>query len=185
MTSAQLARVVKDVLIPEIKKHGFERIPGPWFSFARQVPRGHQLVHIERPIGMSGFTVTLQELGIDGSRRGCHLEDFEGLRYYAVDSMTVGEIQRCTQQAAEHFWKYALQWFDDPEFNTPATRAVEERVRFLDYARQIQHGRELFKRGDYVAALEAFGAAELIQPLDPTTQKFCDVAMKRRPAMGR
>jgi hypothetical protein len=176
---APATQIVKDVLAPEILRHGFERVPGPWFSFARTLDDGrHQLVDVEHPAYMNILTVSLQEKRADGTQRHRRLEDFAGLKDYELGSGSADEIRRAVTEAADHFRIYALRWFDDAAFTTPAASAIEGLVRDAAYARHIQQGRERFKRADYASALEAFRAAESIKPLDPTTQKFRELALK-------
>jgi hypothetical protein len=164
-----------------LEEHGFSRLPNEKNAYVRSVDDGrcNQHVDVEFHDYMNAFSVMLQEVCRDLTRRRQSLGEFEGEDFYRYDPDADQSIEAAVSNAVSHLAKFGLRWFGGEEIETPSLRERSQKVSALKFDRMVHDGRAAFKSGDYDQAHRLLAAAAKIQDLDEVSRKYADIAERR------
>lgn len=180
MTAKNLRTALLSEFVPAVESHGFSRGPGRFITFVRNLgSERRQIVEVQNESYLNRFVVTLQEFASAGNRLAL-LEDFAGRPGYEYGAGTASRVQTAARFAASDFAEFGVPWLEGIDVITPAIQKEREAAAQSTYDLHIRAAREAFKRGDFDSALFEFSSATEIKELDPVSEKFREIATKRR-----
>jgi hypothetical protein len=128
---------------------------------------------------MNAFSVMLQEVCRDLTRRRQSLGEFEGADFYRYDPESDHSIEAAISRALAQLNEHGLRWFEGEAIETPSLVEQRKKASALRFDRMVHDGRTAFKSGDYQKAHELLNAAADIQDLDGVSLKYVEIAERR------
>jgi hypothetical protein len=164
-----------------LEKEGFVRQPEGMLSFVRSGDDGSRRDHVDIEIRryLGGFGVTLQEVARDGKARRQLLEEFQGLKCYALDQTRPETIRAAIDRALDDLRRYGMAWFAGQTISTPATERVRALVADRAYHDLVTAARKNSKEGAFERAFTLFEEASRIRQLGALDEKYRLIAERK------